>query len=77
MQIDDAVLTYLATSNGHWEKVAMVYGKVTEALGTDFPEGQAGHELFDRRMGALVSAGRLVAQGNIRLWRHSEVRLPP
>ena len=75
-QVDDAVITYLATTNGRWRKVAMVFGRVTDALGAEFPEGQAGHELFDRRIEALVSDGRLVAQGDIRLWRHSEVRLP-
>ena len=75
VQVDDAVIAYLATTNGHWRKVAMVFGRVTEALGLEFPEGQAGHALFDRRIEALVSDGRLVAQGDIALWRHSEVRL--
>lgn len=75
-QIDDAVITFLATTNGRWRKVAMVYARVTDALGAEFPEGETGHELFDRRIGALVSSGRLVAQGDITLWRHSEVRLP-
>ena len=75
-QVDDAVFAFLATTNGHWRKVAMVFARVTEALGAEFPEGEAGHELFDRRMEALVSSGRLIAQGDITLWRHSEVRLP-
>ena len=75
-QIDDAVIAFLATTNGRWRKVAMVYGRVTDALGAEFPDGEAGHELFDRRMEALVSSGRLVAQGDITLWRNSEVRLP-
>jgi hypothetical protein len=75
-QVDDAVIAYLATTNGRWTKVAMVYGRVIEALDADFPEGQAGRELFDRRIEALVSSGRLVAQGDTTLWRRSEVRLP-
>jgi hypothetical protein len=75
-QVDDAVMAYLATTDRHWRKVAMVFARVTEALGAEFPDGQAGHELFDRRIEALVSDGRLVAQGDITLWRHSEVRLP-
>jgi len=75
-QVDDAVIAYLSTTNGRWRKVAMVFAKVTDSLGVEFPEGQAGHELFDRRIEALVSDGRLVAQGDITLWRHSEVRLP-
>jgi hypothetical protein len=74
-QIDDAVIAFLATTNGHWRKVAMVFARVTEALGAELPEGQDGHELFDRRIEALVSGGRLVAQGDIKLWRHSEVKL--
>ena len=75
-QVDDAVIAFLATTNGHWRKVAMVFASVTEALGAEFPEDQAGYELFDRRIEVLVSSGRLVAQGDIKLWRHSEVRLP-
>ena len=66
-QVDDAVVAFLATTNGHWRKVAMVYARVTDALGAEFPEGEAGHELFDRRIEALVGRGRLVAQGNITL----------
>jgi hypothetical protein len=54
----------------------MVFAGVTEALGPRFPEGHAGHILFERRIEALVSDGRLVAEGDITLWRHSEVRLP-
>ena len=75
-QVDDAVFAYLATTNGRWRKVAMVFARVTEAFGEEFPEGEAGHELFDRRIQALVGEGRLAAQGDITLWRHSEIRLP-
>lgn len=74
-QVDDAVIAYLATTDGRWRKVAMVFAMVTEALGAEFPEGQSGHELFDRRIEALVNNRRLVAKGDITLWRHSEVRL--
>jgi hypothetical protein len=75
-QVDDAVIAYLATTNGRWRKVAMVFARVSEALGEEFPEGQTGHELFDRRIEALVASGRLAAQGDLTLWRNSEVRLP-
>jgi hypothetical protein len=74
-QIDDAVIAFLSTTNGRWRKVAMVYVRVTEVLGAEFPEGEAGHLLFGRRIEALVGSGRLVAQGDMTLWRHSEVRL--
>jgi len=75
-QVDDAVVAYLATTNGHWRKVAMVFGRVEEALGATFPEGQVGYDLFDRRIEALVSSGQLVAKGDIKLWRFCDVRLP-
>lgn len=75
-QVDEAVMAFLATTNGHWSKVAMLCARVTDALRAEFPEGEAGHELFDRRIKALVSSGRLVAQGDLSRWRHSEVRLP-
>jgi hypothetical protein len=74
-QVDDAVVAYLATANGHWRKVAMVFARVAEALGGAFPEGQAGHDFFNRRIETLVLTGRLDAKGNLKLWRNSEVRL--
>ena len=33
-------------------------------------------EKVDERMAALVGTGHLEAQGNIKRWRYSEVRLP-
>ncbi len=72
-QIDDAVL---AVAQPSWRKVAMIIVKATDRLGSDLPEGDDGHHLVAQRIGALVSAGRLIAQGDITLWRHSEVRLP-
>ncbi len=75
-KVDDAVIAFLATTNGNWRKVAMVFARVTEALSAEFPDGQTGHELFDRRIEALVSSGQLVAKGDITKWRFSEVRLP-
>ena len=52
-QVDDAVIAYLATTNGRWRKVAMVFARVSETLGAEFPDGQVGHELFDRRIEAF------------------------
>ena len=75
-QVDDAGIAYLAITNGRWRKVAMVFARVAEALGAEFPEGQPGHELFDRSIEVLMRDRRLVAQGDITLSRHSEVRLP-
>jgi len=72
-QIDDAVLRVAQPS---WRKVAMIIVKTVDRLGSELPEGDGGHHLVAQRIEALVSAGRLIAQGDISLWRHSEVRLP-
>jgi hypothetical protein len=74
--IDEAILSLLAGGNGRWRKVAMVIGRVTDAMGNDLPEGDGGYELVARRIEALVNEGRLVAQGDIKNWRFSEVRRP-
>ena len=75
-QIDDAVIGYLVTAEGHWRKVAMVVWQAADALGGELPDGDAGYELVAKRIEALVASGRLLAQGDLSRWRHSEVRLP-
>jgi hypothetical protein len=70
-EIDDAVLAVAEVS---WRKVAMIIAKTAERLSGDLPEGDEGYHLVARRIEALVRDGRLVAQGNIKKWRHSEVR---
>ncbi len=72
-EIDSAVL---AVTEAHWSKVSMVILKTAERLGRDLPEGDAGYSMIAARIAALVSTGRLAAQGDISRWRHSEVRLP-
>lgn len=74
--MDEAVIAYLSTATGNWRKVAMVFGRVRETLGAEFPDGEVGHDWFDRRMAALVGTGNLLAKGDITRWRYSEVRLP-
>jgi hypothetical protein len=74
--IDEAILSLLSAANGHWKKVAMVISRIANAMGKDLPEGDDGYELVARRIEGLVSEGRLVAQGNIKKWRFSEVRRP-
>jgi hypothetical protein len=74
--IDESILSLLSAANGRWKKVAMVIGRVTDAMGNDLPEGDGGCELVARRIEALVNEGRLVAQGDIKNWRFSEVRRP-
>jgi hypothetical protein len=72
--IDEAILSLLHAGNGRWKKVAMVIVRVADAMGNDLPEGDEGYKLVARRIEALVSEGRLVAQGDIKNWRFSEVR---
>jgi hypothetical protein len=74
--IDGAILSLLSAANGRWKKVAMVIVRVASTMGNDLPEGDDGYQLVARRIEALVSEGRLVAQGDIKNWRFSEVRRP-
>jgi hypothetical protein len=52
----------------------MVISRVADGLGDELPKGDGRYDLIARRIEALVSDGRLVAQGNIKNWRFSEVR---
>jgi hypothetical protein len=72
-QIDEAVLSVTVTS---WRKVALVIAKTAKVLGDNLRKGEAGADLVAGRIEALVGDGRLLAQGNIKKWRHSEVRKP-
>jgi len=71
-QIDSVILS---TVGEHWTKVAMVIARVENAMGHDLPPGDEGYEVISRRIEALVYDGRLVAQGDTKNWRFSEVRL--
>lgn len=54
----------------------MVIYRVANAMSDDLPEGEDACQLIAHRIEALVSDGRLVAQGDTKRWRFSEVRLP-
>jgi hypothetical protein len=69
-QIDEVILSVTQAS---WRKVAFVIAKVADAMGL---EGDAACDLIAKRIEILVGDGRLLAQGNINKWRHSEVRKP-
>ena len=73
LQIDEAILSVAEPA---WRKVAFVIIKVTDTMGSDLPEGDAGFNLVAKRIEFLVRGGRLLAQGDIKKWRHSEVRKP-
>lgn len=73
LQIDQAILSATQSS---WRKVAVVIIEVADKVGGDLPEGDAGYNLVAKRIEILVRGGRLLAQGDIKKWRHSEVRKP-
>lgn len=73
LQIDEVILSIAETS---WRKVAFVIGRVVSTMGSDLPEGEAGYNVVAKRIEALVGDGRLLAQGDIKKWRYSEVRKP-
>ncbi len=72
-RIEQAILSIARPT---WQKVAMVILKAAEIEGVDVPEGEKGYELIASCIEALVQEGRLAAQGDLKRWRHSEVRLP-
>lgn len=69
--IDDAVRGVVRRD---WRKVAMVAVQAIDAGGHTTAEDQV--QLHVRRIIALVEAGVLESQGNLRRPRFSEVRLP-
>jgi hypothetical protein len=68
--IDQLLLSFCET---RWRKVGGSF-QTLEGCGIR-PSGTI-VKIIDMRMAALVGSGRLEAQGNIRKWRYSEVRLP-
>jgi len=71
LQIDKVILSIAEAS---WRKVAFVISRVAITMGSDLPEGDAGYNLVAKRIEILVRGGRLLAQGDIKKWGHSEVR---
>jgi len=55
-------LFFLAV-RGPWTKIAMVIAEIADAMRTDLPSGDDGHEIISERIQVLVRAGRLAAQG--------------
>ncbi len=70
-QIDEAIL---AAAGDRWTKVAMVIARTARTLHGELPSGDQCHDEISQHIQALVADGRLAARGNIRDWRHSEVR---
>ncbi len=72
-RIDEAILSVTVTS---WRKVARVIVMTEKILGDNLPGGEAGLDLVADRIKTLIHDGRLLAQGDIKKWRYSEVRKP-
>jgi len=71
-RIDEAILS---VAQPHWLKVAMVIAKTSRVEGIGVTDDEHGYQVVASRIEALVRDGRLAAQGNLKKWRHSEVRL--
>ena len=54
----------------------MVIVTAAKTDGIGVPEDEAGRKIIASRIEALVQEGRLAAQGDLKKWRHSEVRIP-
>jgi hypothetical protein len=65
----------LLMSKSSWQKVAMVIARVMHEKNPGVPKEREAALVFER-IEALVLTGKLEAQGDIRKWRFSEVRLP-
>jgi len=65
-EIDELLFAQL---NGRWQKVAMVVAKAME------PYESWDEERIGQRILALIRSGKAEHQGDVRDWRHSEIRL--
>jgi Protein of unknown function len=63
-----------AETDKHWLKMARIVGKVFQTLETRCI--RLPMDIIAARIAKLVEVGRLESQGNLTMWRHSEVRLP-
>jgi hypothetical protein len=72
-QVDEAILS---SAGEHWQKVAKIIVISTKALGVELQEGNIEVDRIADRIKILVIQRRLEAQGDLKKWRHSEVRLP-
>ncbi len=71
--IDAAIL---ATTQPSWRKVAFIIARVDKKVGSKMPAGEAALNLIAERIESLVKSGLLLAKGNLKEWRYSEIRKP-
>ncbi|MBV5287321.1 MAG: hypothetical protein NVV69_02890 [Methyloversatilis sp.] len=69
-EIDEAILSNVSTT---WKKVALVVVKVANESGISFADEDDGFEVVAQHIEFLVGEGRLLAQGNLKNWRSSEI----
>jgi hypothetical protein len=62
-----------AETDRHWLKVARIVGNVFQTLEARCI--RLPMDIIAARIAKLVETGRLEKQGNLTMWRHSEVRL--
>jgi hypothetical protein len=73
-EIDRLLLSFCS---GRWQKVAKIIGNTFQALEQhEIKIDNDTADAIDSRLAVLVSSSQLEAQGNIKNWRYSEVRLP-
>ena len=70
--LDAAILSVV---DQNWRKTAFIISKVTQA----FEEHGVplNYEIVGARVLELGTRGTIDSAGNLSMWRHSEVRLPP
>jgi len=73
--IDETILSRLMDAEGRWRKVAFVIVHVMRALQDELPDDDESYERIARRIESLAKEGRLIAQGDVKNWRLSEIRL--
>jgi hypothetical protein len=71
-ELDTALL---ASIPARWGKVAMVLGQAARAPGLFACREDEDYELLADRLEHLVASGRVIARGDLKHWRASEVRL--
>jgi hypothetical protein len=69
-QVDQIIFSVIAPI---WHKMARIIWDAVKR-GEELALGVT-HEMFAARIRVLVEAGRLEGQGDLRKWRHSEVRV--
>jgi hypothetical protein len=72
-QVDEVILSVVGT---RWVKVAIVIAKTADVVRVDPSADDDTYAMIFRHIEVLVHKGKLVAQGNIKNWRFSEICRP-